>query len=116
MNKKKSFKSALKYAQQLKEKKVDITEDLYDWRLTGLALANSFGEEGRELMHLVTAANPEDYDKEETDEMFSECLEANSKRDPNLPRVTVATFVMTARKALAKYEKVEVHSEDEFQS
>jgi|GEM_PF-5811663 len=113
MNKKKSFKSALKYAQELNDKKVDITEDLHDWRIIGLSFANSFGEAGRELLHIVTSANPEDYDKDETDQMFSECLESNKKRDPDLPRVTVATFVMMARKGLKQLEKVDANNEDE---
>lgn len=109
---KKLLKSALKYAQELNEKKVDITEDFPDWRIVGLSFANSFGEEGRAIFHLVTSANPEDYDKEETDEMFSECLESNRKRDPELPRVTAATFVMMAKKALRKAEEVDPNGED----
>ncbi len=112
MNKKKSYKSALKYAQELNNKKIDIVEDLHDWRMVGLSLSNSFGEDGRSLFHIVTSANAEDYDVEETDQMFSECLESNKKRDPELPRVTVATFVMMARKGLKKAEQVDISNGD----
>lgn len=112
MNKKKSLKSALKYAQELNDKKVDIVEDLHDWRMVGLSFANSFGEAGRSPFHTVTSANAEDYDSEETDQMFTECLESNKKRDPDLPRVTVATFVMMARKGLRKAEQVDPNNED----
>ncbi|MBL7839380.1 MAG: PriCT-2 domain-containing protein [Cyclobacteriaceae bacterium] len=107
MNKKKSYKSALKYAQELNDKKVDIVEDLYDWRMVGLSLSNSFGEDGRSLFHMVTSANAEDYDQEETDQMFSECLESNKRRDPDLPRVTVASFVRMARHGLKESERID---------
>ncbi len=113
MNKKKSFKSALKYARELNENKVDITEDLHDWKIIGLSIVNSFGEVGREMFHIVTSANEEDYDKEETDQMYTECLQANERRDPKLPRVTIATFVMMARKGLKKLEVVNAHNEDD---
>jgi hypothetical protein len=116
MNKKKSLKSALKYAQELNDKKVDIVEDLHDWRMVGLSLANSFGEDGRPLFHTITSANAEDYDTEETDQMFSECIESNKRRDPELPRVTVATFVMMARKGLKKAERIDPNNEDVNQS
>lgn len=104
MIRKKLFKSVLKYANQLRELQIDITEDYPDWVRIGLGFANSFEEEGRELFQLVSSINKEEYDEEETNQLYSDFLQTNSKRDPDQPRVTAASFLKMAKDAIEKHQ------------
>ena len=60
-------------ASTLKAKGIDITSTYADWLKTGFALANAFGEEGRELFHELSSLYPA-YRREETDKQYDNCL------------------------------------------
>jgi hypothetical protein len=52
---------------------IDITENYEQWFQIGCALANEFGEEGREMFQLVSLNHPK-YHMEAVDRKFTECL------------------------------------------
>lgn len=66
----------MKIIAQINLKAIDITETYHQWFQIGCALANEFGEEGREMFHLVSQNNP-DYHSSTSDNLFSNCLEGN---------------------------------------
>lgn len=60
-------------ASTLKAKGLDITATYDNWLKTGFALANAFGEEGRELFHELSSLYPT-YNREEADKQYDNCL------------------------------------------
>jgi len=81
----KSPRSNSEWNSQLKAEKVisnvlatgtDITGDYNQWFQIGCALANEFGEGGREMFHTVSSFSDK-YKSEATDNQFSKCLEGN---------------------------------------
>lgn len=59
---------------ELNNKEIDITKDYDDWLKISSAFANEFGEEGRELFHMISQNNVK-YKKSETDAFFSKRLD-----------------------------------------
>lgn len=66
----------IKLITQINSKNIDITETYHQWFQIGCALANEFGEDGREMFHLVSQNNP-GYHHSASDNLFSNCLEGN---------------------------------------
>ena len=60
-------------ASALKANDLDITSTYADWLKTGFALANAFGEDGRELFHELSSLYPA-YRREEADKQYDNCL------------------------------------------
>lgn len=60
-------------ASALKANNIDITATYDNWLKTGFALANAFGEEGRELFHELSSLYPT-YNREESDKQYDNCL------------------------------------------
>ena len=59
---------------KINETGTDITLNYEQWFQIACALANEFGEEGRNMFHLVSQNNPE-YRFEESDNKFNQCLQ-----------------------------------------
>lgn len=74
----------MKIISQINLKGIDITEDYHDWFQIACALANEFGEGGRDMFSLVSQNNP-GYHPDKADNMFSECLQRNYP-------ITIGTF------------------------
>ncbi len=68
---------------------VDITGTYDDWLKCGLALANEFGEAGRDYFHAVSRNNPS-YKPEDTDRKFNNALKGSKT-------VTIAYFFARAQ-------------------
>ncbi len=66
----------MKIITQLNSKRIDITETYHQWFQIGCALANEFGEDGRDMFHLVSQ-NHSGYHLNTSDNLFSSCLEGN---------------------------------------
>ena len=71
-----SFKKVQKILDKIKNRKVDITKNNNQWFNIGCALANEFGERGREIFHTVSQYYP-NYQQSECDTTFSNCLKGN---------------------------------------
>lgn len=78
----------------------DITDGYVTWFLVGCALANEFGENGRDYFHRVSQYHPA-YRNEETDKQFSSCLRMGASR------ITLGSFFEIARRHGLEY-KVEL--------
>lgn len=63
----------LKIITQINSKRIDITESYPDWFQIACALANEFGEDGRDMFLLVSQNNP-GYNPDAADNLFSQCL------------------------------------------
>lgn len=74
----------MKIIAQINLKGIDITEDYQDWFQIACALANEFGEGGRDMFSLVSQNNP-GYHPDIADNMFSECLQRSYP-------ITIGTF------------------------
>lgn len=73
-----SNNDAAKVESCLNQLSQDITGDYHTWFRIGAALANGFGEDGRQYFHQVSRFHP-DYSGSETDKQFSRCLKACTK-------------------------------------
>jgi len=69
---------------------IDITEKYEQWFQIGCALANEFGEEGREMFHLASQNHPK-YHSESCDGKFTNFMEGNYS-------YTIGTFFHWAEK------------------
>lgn len=69
---------------------IDMTEKYEQWFQIGCALSNEFGEEGREMFHLVSENHPK-YSFESCDEKFTNFIEENYS-------YTIGTFFHWAEK------------------
>ena len=72
---------------------IDIAPDYDTYVKCGFALANEYGETGRELFHLLCAPYSE-YDHRKTDNQFNKCLKANNGS------VTIGTLFYLLKNAL----------------
>lgn len=61
---------------EIEQRAIDIAPDYKDWMELGFALADGFGENGREYYHRISRFYP-DYQRENTDRQFTNCLQAN---------------------------------------
>lgn len=69
------YQEVIQVVEQLEARKMDITQSYEDWRNIGFALADGFGEEGRELYHRISQFYPE-YSPTECDKQYNQCLKA----------------------------------------
>lgn len=72
-NEKKTHLKVIKLIEKVKYTGIDITEKYEQWFQIACALANEFGEEGRDMFHAVSA-NHLKYNDETCDNLFSACL------------------------------------------
>ena len=67
------FKRVIKVINDIKYNHINIAEDYYVWMKIGMALYNTFGEDGRSLYHIISSQSAK-YDPDECnrnyDEMF----------------------------------------------
>lgn len=70
--------------EQLEGGRIDITANYGDWLAVGFALADEFGEGGREYFHRASQFHPK-YKPSETDRQFTACLKHGKK-------ITLGTF------------------------
>lgn len=78
--------------QQIESKQIDITNAYSDWRDIGFALADSFGEVGRDYFHRVSKFYA-DYSVNTCNQQFDKCLKANGQG------ITLKTFFFHAKQA-----------------
>jgi hypothetical protein len=64
----------MRIVDKLNNSSTDITENYQQWFQIGCALANEFGEEGRDIFHLVSQNHPK-YHPDTCDSFFTNCLE-----------------------------------------
>lgn len=76
--------------QQIEASRTDITQTYENWFAVGCALANEFGENGRDYFHSIGQFHPE-YSHIKTDRQFSYCLRMESNR------FSLGTFFEIAR-------------------
>lgn len=79
--------------QTVVQSRVDIAPDYDSYLKLGFAIANGFGEEGRQYFHALCQAS-EKYDSKQCDNQFSRCLEG-----ANRSGVTVGTFYFMLKDA-----------------
>jgi len=82
-------KRVLQIIDSIKSSRIDITEEYAQWFQIGCALANEFGEEGRELFHAVSQ-NHQKYFHESCNNMFTQCSN-------NSYKYTIGTFFHWAK-------------------
>lgn len=87
------------YLQQIESTGTDITQGYDNWRNIGFALADEFGETGREYFHRISKFSST-YDYKDCDAQYSSCLKAKGNG------VTMATIYY-----LAQQNNIKVHSE-----
>ncbi|MEQ8477611.1 DUF3987 domain-containing protein [Fulvivirga sp.] len=80
--------------------RADLTSSYEDWRNIGFALADEFGENGRELFHRVSSFYP-DYSQTICNKQFDNCLKANGSG------VNVNTLFYLAKQAGISISKTE---------
>ena len=74
---------------------VDITSDYNDWYKIAIAIANTFGEQGRSMFHRISKLYI-DYNSNEADKKYNQCL-----RNPN-PQISINTVYYYAKQAGVK--------------
>ena len=74
---------------------VDITSDYNDWYKIAIAIANTFGEQGRSIFHRISKLYI-DYNSNEADKKYNQCL-----RNPN-PQIRINTIYYYAKQAGVK--------------
>lgn len=74
INEKKTFSKVMRIASKLNNSSIDITENYTQWLEIACALANEFGEEGRDIFHLVSK-NHSKYHPDHCNRFFTNCLE-----------------------------------------
>ena len=73
-NEKTTYNKVMRVANKLYNSSIDITKNYEHWFQIGCALANEFGEEGRDIFHLVSQTHPK-YHPDECDSFFTDRLE-----------------------------------------
>jgi hypothetical protein len=73
-NEKITLSKVMRLVTKLNDWSIDITENYNQWLQIGCAFANEFGEEGRDIFHLVSQNHPK-YHLGECDRFFTNCLE-----------------------------------------
>ncbi|MFY0673970.1 MAG: DUF3987 domain-containing protein [Bacteroidia bacterium] len=76
----------------IEEQRLDLTAAYQDWLKLGFALADSFGEQGRDLYHRISCFY-NGYSATECDKQFDNCLKANGNG------VNINTFFYMAKQA-----------------
>lgn len=61
---------------QIESRRIDLTAAYSDWIKIGFALADQFGEQGREYFHRVSQMYS-NYSREECDRQYTNCLKSN---------------------------------------
>lgn len=74
INGKTTHSKVMKVVNKLNHSSTDITKNYEQWFQIGCALANEFGEEGRDIFHLVSQNHPK-YHTDACDSFFTNCLE-----------------------------------------
>ena len=70
------YSEVVQLIEQIEQNRADLTSSYEEWRNIGFALADEFGENGRELYHRVSQFHP-DYSQPECDKQFDNCMKAN---------------------------------------
>lgn len=96
------------YIAAIEQSGIDITGNYANWRDLGFALADEYGEIGRDYYHRISKAYV-GYDSKECDEQFNKCLKAKGHG------ITIATFYHYAHQSGIKLQKTEVILEDVLQ-
>lgn len=78
--------------QQIEEKQIDLASAYSDWRNIGFALADEFGEEGRDYFHRISQFYS-DYSPPECNRQFDACLSSKGQG------VSLKTFFYHAKQA-----------------
>lgn len=91
--------AVLRIIEYCERSRTDITSDYSDWFTVLLALARTYGEEGREFAHRISAIYP-GYEPGECDRKFSEALRTKDPEDGK--PVTIGSFFYVARHEIAK--------------
>jgi hypothetical protein len=87
-----SFNQVVRIIQLIEEKQIDITTAYSDWRNIGFALADEFGEDGRDLFHRISFFYA-DYSAAECNLQFDNCLKAKGQG------ISLKTFFYHAKNA-----------------
>jgi hypothetical protein len=78
--------------QQIETKQLDIATAYSDWRDVGFALANEFGETGRNYFHRISSVYV-GYNSNECDKQYNNCLKSKGQG------ITLKTFFFHAKQA-----------------
>jgi len=89
------------YITAIEQAGTDITGNYATWRDLGFALAEEYGETGRDYFHRISKAYV-GYESKECDEQFNKCLNAKGHG------ISIATFYHHAHQAGIKLSKKEV--------
>lgn len=92
------------YISTIEQLGIDITGNYTTWRDLGFALAEEYGETGRDYFHRISK-NYVGYDSKECDEQFNKCLNAKGHG------ITIATFFHYAHQAGIKPMKQQHNNE-----
>ncbi|WP_223033344.1 DUF3987 domain-containing protein [Hanstruepera marina] len=92
------------YISTIEQSGIDITGNYTNWRDLGFALAEEYGETGRDYFHRISK-NYVGYDSKECDEQFNNCLNAKGHG------ITIATFYHYAHQAGIKPMKQQHNNE-----
>lgn len=74
-NGKTTYSKVMSVVNKLNNTSTDITKKYEQWFQVGCALANEFGEEGRDVFQLVSQNHPK-YNPDECDRLYTNCIEA----------------------------------------
>lgn len=91
---------AVRIVNELAARHIDITETYKQWVSVAFALISEFGEQGREMFHMLSRQNSR-YQYEESDRKFSSCLKSHGSG------ITIKTIFHLAKEAgveLANHE------------
>lgn len=102
---KKLLADVKKYADALKRGKIDITARYSQWIRIAFALANSFGEDGREIFHSISSAGYPNYEQTETDALYTNCL--SNLRGPGKPKNSAKSVIRFATEAGVRIRRKE---------
>lgn len=76
--------------EKIQASRIDITSGYDEWLKVGFALADEFGEAGRDYFHAVSQYHS-DYNEREADRQYSHCLKGNGQG------VTISSFFYLAK-------------------
>lgn len=103
--------TALRAITQIEKKQLNITDSYEDWLNIGFALADEFGEEGRELYHTVSKFDHR-YDEQNVNKAFDTYLDRTQK---GIEGKTIRTFLAIChRNGIDVADKQDKKSKDEM--
>ena len=70
------YSDVIQLIAQIESKRIDLTASYEEWRNIGFALADEFGENGRDLFHHISQFHPA-YSHPECDKQFDNCIKSN---------------------------------------